>query len=310
MSPILVVLENNLRAAQPALQKAARVAMQKDAPLIITVNTWSATIVRVAGKNPAVLKSAQTAIQNAWHQRINDLISESGLSDHACEICVYCEKHDEDALRDIILSQRPALVAIKAVADKTGQLQRLFLAPRDWILLRNAPCSVLCVDDTPWPEYLPVLAAVDPDHDDEDSALNQVILDNAVSLSVTLGGDLRLTHVLERPDETLILLAGEAIPSYLTDIESQRDYYQKRLEKLCEERGLAKDRALLLDGLAASALAEYQHQHAPVLLVLGTVGRGKLGRMFLGSTAEQILGQAGGELLAVKTADFQSPWEH
>ncbi len=310
MTPILVVLENNLRASQPSLLKAARVAKHKGAPLIITVNTWSSTIVRVAGKNQAALKSAQTTIQDAWHQRIKDLISESGLSDHDCEICVYCEKHDEDALRDLILAQRPALVAIKAVADKTGQLQRLFLAPRDWILLRNAPCSVLCVDDTPWPDQLPVLAAVDPDHDDEGSGLNQAILNEATALADMFGGDLSLAHVLERPDETLILLAGEAIPSYLTDIESQRDYYQKRLGNLCEAHGIPRDNTLLLEGLAASALAKYQHQHAPVLLVLGTVARGKLGRMFLGSTAEQILGQAGGELLAVKTSDFQSPWEH
>lgn len=307
--PFFVVLDNDLKANQPALTKAARLARQAGASLRLFVNAWSAALTRSIGHDEQALAKTRDGVLAAWQQRIDELLQAESLASDTVQSTVVWEKDQEDALRKAIMASRPALVATRG-EEGGGRLRRLFLTPRDWLLLRNAPCPVLCVDDTPWPDSMPVLAAIDPLHDDDKlEGLNGAILKEAKAMATALSGGLKLAHVLEHPDETLILIAGEAIPSYLGDAETQRKYYREQMRKLSEQADLDPEQNVLLEGLAAPALAEYQHQQGPLLLVLGTVARGAVGRLLLGSTAEQIIANAGGELLAVKAPDFESPWE-
>ncbi len=312
MDPVLVVLDPALNAPQPALDKAARLARHWQATLLLFVNGCSPSLLRSVGPDDERMVKARIAVEHAWQERFEELIGEAGLDDWACETRFVWDRDEMQALRALIMKRRPQLVVVRS-AEHHGALSRLFLAPRDWQLLRKAPCNVLCVEDTPWPETPPVVAAVDPEHEDDNGqmlrGLNGAIVRQAAALQEVLDGGLKLCHVVERPDETLIMIAGEAIPGYLRDAQTQRDFYQGRLEALCSEASLSPEQALILEGTPSVALAEYQQQQGPLLLVLGTVSRNAVGRLLLGSTAEQIVARASGDILAVKEPDFHSPWE-
>ncbi|MCK0536343.1 universal stress protein [Alcanivorax quisquiliarum] len=309
MQPVLVVLDHQLTVAQPALTKGVQLARAMNAPVTVFVNSYSAPLVRATGNDQGKLIQARTSVEHGWQARIEALLEELGDDAAGADIRIVWGKDDRAALRESILEIAPQLLVIHAESEQAA-LSRLLLTPRHWHLLRNAPCPVLCVGDTPWSGEVPVLAAVDPDHDEGRlEGLNAAIMRAAREVSDLLDGDLKIAHVIEHPDEALILIAGEAIPSYLDTSGNLRDYYQSRLQALAEQAGLGGGQHVLLEGSPASALAEYQRRHAPLLLVLGSVHRGPLRRLLLGSTAEKIVLEASGDILVVKEQDFVTPWQ-
>ncbi len=309
MQPVLVVLDHQLTVAQPALTKGVQLARAMNAPVTVFVNSYSAPLVRATGNDQGKLIQARTSVEHGWQARIEALLEELGSDAAGAEIRIVWGKDDRAALRESILDVAPRMLVIHAENEQSA-LSRLLLTPRHWHLLRNAPCPVLCVGDTPWSGEVPVLAAVDPDHDEGRlEGLNAAIMRAAREVSDLLDGDLKIAHVIEHPDEALILIAGEAIPSYLDTSGNLRDYYQSRLQALAEQAGLVGGQHVLLEGSPASALAEYQRRHAPLLLVVGSVHRGPLRRLLLGSTAEKIVLEASGDILVVKEQDFVTPWQ-
>ena len=311
-SPVFVVLDEQLKATQPALDKGLQVALGLDAPLVVCVNSYVASLVQHVGDDEQRLAGVRYAVNHAWEARIEVLLDEQDLEPAERErvsVRVLWDDDAEQALRDAILDAGPQMLVVHSDGRDRG-IRGLWLTPRHWRLIRKAPCSVLCVDEVAWPDELPVLAAVDPEHEDgELVGLNAAIVRTAREMSDALDADLRLSYVLEHPDETLVLIAGEAIPSHLKNVDTLRDYYEERLSALCERAGLDPDAQVLLEGRPADALADYQHENGPLLLVVGTVHRGPVRRLLLGSTAERIAGNARGDLLVVKDEDFETPWE-
>jgi len=114
---------------------------------------------------------------------------------------------------------------------------------------------------------------------------------------------------MQTQDKARSLMAVDATARYVDTSGYIRDYYPNRLSARAEQAGLGAVRHVLLEGSPAAALAEYQSTHMPLLLVLGTVHRGPLRRLLLGSTAEKIAQQASGDLLVVKDEHFSSPWQ-
>lgn len=309
MQPVFIMLDEQLKASQPALEKGLRLAQGLGAPVTIYVNGYSAALLRSIGTDESRLAGAQYAVRHAWQSRIDtllaDLVEQQSL---VVQSNIVWEQDSEAAMRTAIMAADPQLIVIHSDGRDRG-IKGLVLTPRHWQLLRKAPCDVLCVDEVTWPDELPVLAAVDPDHDGgELVGLNAVIVRQARQYSDALDSDLRLSYVVEHPDESLVLIAGEAIPSYISNPDSLRDYYAGRLGELCSNAGLDEHAQVLLEGRPADALADYQQRQGPLLLVLGTVHRGPVRRMLLGSTAEKIAGSARGDLLVVKDHDFDTPW--
>ncbi|MBA3981715.1 MAG: hypothetical protein C0462_14075 [Alcanivorax sp.] len=309
--PVFILLDDQLKASQPALDKGLRIAQGLDAPVVIAVNSFSPSLVRRIGDDENRLAGARYAVSHAWEARIEALLDEQDLDDAVREgisTRILWDSDQYDALREAILDADPRLLVVHSDGRDRG-IRGLWLTPRHWHLIRKAPCSVLCVDENAWPDELPVLAAVDPEHDGgELTGLNATIVRAARDMSDALDTDLRLSYVIEHPDETLVLIAGEAIPSYIGNADTLRDYYAERLTTLCDRAGLDPDAQVLLEGRPAEALADHQQRHGPLLLVVGTVHRGPVRRLLLGSTAEKIAGNARGDLLVVKDENFETPW--
>lgn len=304
MKSVVVLLDSDINAPQPALEKAILLAHRMGVSLQVYVNAYSAALVRAVGFDKEHLERARDNIMQGWEKQLSRILDELSAPDSSTHI--FWEQNESPVLADFIRRTDPALLVLHRVHEPL--LKRLLLTPRDWRVIRKAPCPVLCVGEQPWPKVPTVLAAVDPDHGlDQPDSLNSDIVAAGQSLAKHLNTELKLAHVVEYPNETLIMLAGEAVPVSLANVGSLREHYQQRLEKCGQEFNVPTEATLLLEGAPYRALGDYMSEN-PGVLVLGTVHRGAIRRLLLGSTAEQILLHSITDILVVKPANFSSPW--
>lgn len=296
---ILVFLDRDLKAPQPALQKGLKLARAAGVPLTVAVNSDSAAMRRAVGFDDQRREAAEKQIRKAWDKRIDALCGDASV-----EKRIVSARDTELALRDAVRECRPALTVVHTSDE--GRLRRHLFTPRDWLLIRHAPGAVLCVQAEPWSETPRITAAVEPEQ--YPGGLDDRVLKTADFWCRQLHGELEAVHVLEHPDETLLLVAGEALPEYAASAANIREYHQKALDAFAERHALTKDRTTLLEGPVSRTLSGYCEEQGSDCLVVGTVRRNPVERLLLGATAEGLLTRAGCDVLVVKPDDFESDW--
>lgn len=179
-----------------------------------------------------------------------------------------------------------------------------------WELLRKCPCNVLLLGQQPSgaiPKKILVsldAAAEDPRH----IALNRKIFAAAASLAIKLNASLTAIHCWAIYGETLVrdyMSAAE-----FRDIEdATRALGEKGLQSLCAElTHKPKEIHLkLLRGLPNSEIPGFANENQFDLVVMGTVARQGISGALLGNTAEEVLPQLHGSILAIKPDDFVCP---
>lgn len=172
-------------------------------------------------------------------------------------------------------------------------------AHTDWELVRLCPAPLLLARGTARYRRPEVLAAVDPLRDaGKLSSLDLGIVRLAAGFSELTGGRLRLVHCSEEP---------RVVPQVPYAVaERVREQTRRVLERLLDEAGLPKRALLLRSGPSAQAIERVVEDESVDVLVLGSMTRGRLGRLLLGSTAEQLLHVAPCDLLVVKPAGFRT----
>lgn len=181
-------------------------------------------------------------------------------------------------------------------------------APSVRRLMRKCPCPVWVIKPARRPVQR-VLAAVNP-HPDE-AALNRLILELASSMVAEFGGELHVGHAWE--------VYGECPEGAVFNFTPAVEFDQLR-----DEARTAHAHALnaaLAEGTYADAPWQIHLRCGPAddvvpqmvreydidLLVMGTIARSGIGGVFIGNTAERILGEVSCSVLAVKPEGFVSP---
>jgi universal stress protein E len=291
---LLVVLDPDLEASQPSLEKAARLA--GDEPVSVFVNVRSTSLEKRLTHGAEALEQARQNISESWRKQIGEMAERLAIQLGELRI-VWSSDSFQDLMRTIE-DWQPAMVVVHSHYEP--RLKRLLFTPLEWKLLRNATCPLLFAGDQHWSEHPPVVAAVDPDPFAETpDALTRGIVEHGRRWSGCLGSGLTLVHALDYPDETLVMLAGEAIPASVDVAESQRELYEQRLEAIRQSEELREEQIQFLDGPPAQALADYMASLPPGLLVMGTVQKGSVERLLLGNTAEQILFRSASDVLVL-----------
>ncbi|MDX1804641.1 MAG: universal stress protein [Alcanivorax sp.] len=302
LSPILAVLDPQLKADQPALAKAAMLARAHGLPLRVVVNGYSADIKHAMGADRGRLQAAENHIREAWQNRVSSL-----LPDARVDLQILWDHNAMAALRMEIGRLSPALIVVHT--SEEGMLHRHLFTPRDWQLIRKAPCPVLCVHGAPWNTVPYVLAAVDPgtgEHDDD--RLCEQVVSQARHYADVLEGNVNIAHVLVDMEETLILLGGEAIPDYAGSVETVREFHRDNFRQFAASQGFDTQQQVLLEGPVAPTLAQYCSRHPVDILVVGTEHHNFPERMLLGATAESVIARASTDVLVIKPEGFRSPW--
>ena len=298
MPRILVALDGQLKAEQPALEKAARLAATlPDSRVDVFVNIRSRSLERSMALHLAELERIKESIHHAWEKRIDQLVRPLGL-DVARKHIRWAEDSFHGIMEEIEAETTDLLVVHSHYEPR---LKRLLFTPLEWKLIRESRCPLLFAGDRAWPASPAVVAAIDPPAlPDEEDPLTDAIVGTAMRLSTAVEGEFRLVHALEYPDETLVMVAGEAIPASVDLAESQRNLYHKLLDQTAKRHHLQHGAVELLEGAAPRALGDYMDDLGGGLLVMGSAQKTPLERFLLGSTAEQILYRCSADVLVLK----------
>jgi universal stress protein E len=218
---------------------------------------------------------------------------------------VSCTIVTNDSLSESILKrlkQAPAdLVAIEA--HKHSLLARWFLLQSDYELIRRCPVPLLIVKRTSTANRRPVLAALDPWHqNDKPASLDARIVDAARTVANLLNASLHSVHAYS-PLLGFVsdsAFAPVAIPISLPQEEAHARTIRRRFKTLNASYRIAPRQGHLQVGNAKYVLPALARSLKAQLVVMGAISRSALDRFLLGSTAEQVLDALPCDVLLVK----------
>lgn len=291
---------------QPAVRRAADIARKLGANLEVFACVYNQYL---AGQryldSPGLGKSREEYVARHLEQ-----VNEVAEQVRARGVEVSAEADWDTPLSDGIvrrvLKSRPDLVVKDT--HPHARVQRAIFTNTDWHLLRDCPAPLLLVKPGQGSEAGPVVAAVDPLHDaDKPAELDRQIVGLARVLSDCQGSELHLFHayqtVLVAPAGIAVGIEPIMLPVEVSE-EKIKEAHEREFRKLQNEEKVADDRAHLVAGDTRDAMIELISGLDASLLVMGVVARGALQRLFIGSTAEQVLGEVACDVLVVKQAGF------
>jgi nucleotide-binding universal stress UspA family protein len=218
-----------------------------------------------------------------------------------------------------VLRGKPAIVLVQEVLRANHDLVvrshardldpgRLYGAV-DMHLLRTCPCPVWLIGPEPMAAPPHLVAAVDAESDvpgaDE---LNRTILDTALTLAETSRAHVTALYVWSLWGEEL--LRHHMPEQELHDaVEAARVEATAALAALVGQFGdRSRDvRIECLKGEPHIAIPRFARAEKADLVVMGTVGRTGLAGFLMGNTAEAVLRELRGSVLAVKPPGFVTP---
>lgn len=289
------------RPRGPAFQRAVALARASDAALHLGLYEHSPAIPALALVSWTAMEQARRAWRTErehWLDAIaRELIAEG--VDATSEVDPRTPAHE--AIAERVLELAPDLV-LKDVRHESA-LARVLFTPFDAHLLRLCPAPLLLVTGRHGHRPRRVIAAVDTLHADAAGGLNDGVVAEARRLALQFAAELHLVHVFEGlPPPAAGMIEG------LDGLSAARDRLaaldRERFQAFAWHSGFPGERAHLVPGFGASALADFAGDAAADLLVLGTNYRTGLDRLLVGSTTERLLGLVRCDVLAVHPPGF------
>lgn len=314
-SNILVVADGG--GSSGALRRA--VALAKN-------NQASITLVGVVDSVPGDLQLAITAVTPAELGAIavKDKLAqlEEAVADVAgqgvsIEVKVLVGKSFIEIVR-LVLKEGHDLV-IKD-ARRRSRVASMLFGSEDMQVLRKCPCPVwliksgeLTSDDR---TYRRILVAVDQDAEGA-GGLNRLLLELSSSLAIAESSELHVVHAWRLFAESYLRSPRLGFTDTQVDEMVAQEARSRRrwLESLRVESGAAVAEAMaylkpqlhVVQGDPKQVVPDLARELDVDLVVMGTLARTGIAGMFMGNTAETILGQLDCSVLAVKPAGFVSP---
>jgi universal stress protein E len=184
--------------------------------------------------------------------------------------------------------------------------RRALFGPSDWPLIRDCPVPLLYAKPGRWHGAPRIAAAVDPRHPaDRRARLDVEIVAQARALARALKGSLSVVHAwlpLEPAVAGPVALglpgaAGGAVEQRLADAEA---HAARAVTALSRGGGRPPAEVVLLRGAAVETLPGFAEVEGLDVIALGAVSRGRLYEALVGATAERLLERFACDVLVVK----------
>jgi len=315
---ILCVVEQG-EACKPALERAVTLAENNQANLTI-VNVIQRITAGIGMPDGGPISAdLQTAMVSAHTQDLESLIDPYRKR---IEIQTKVLKGTPflEIVREVIRNGRDLVIKIPETWD---WLDWLF-GSDDMHLLRKCPCPVWLIKPEAPKSYRRILATVDvndaypPAKLKSQRALNQQILEMAVSLALSDSAELHIMYAWESVGESAMHSAFLNMPEekITTYLELARRRHTASLDAIIHDvtSNLGEDtldylkpRIHLVKGWARKEIPVLAKRIEADLVVMGTVARTGVPGFIMGNTAETILYQIDCSVLAIKPPGFVTP---
>lgn len=202
-------------------------------------------------------------------------------------------------------------LVMKNSTGKGGTKEVLF-GSIDINLMRKCPCPVWMIKPRKSTKYSQILAAVDPNSNDQVvDKLNQNIMELAISISQLEKSELHIVHAWSLYAEKT--LSGSRFRKSPNEMKKllldAKNFYKVNLDNLLNKFQLEKlkHKIHLLKGDPADLIPKVAKKQKIDLIVMGTVCRMGLPGFITGNTAESILYNVDCSVLTLKPSGFISP---
>jgi len=223
------------------------------------------------------------------------------------DVAVLVGKPFVEIIRSVLRNKHDLVMM---TAEGCGGLRGKLFGSTALHLMRKCPCPVWIMNPSHQKRFSGILAAVDPDPEDEPKhALNIKIMELATSLAQQEQSKLHVVHVWSpwrEPFFNYTTLSDQKVNQMAQELQAQRRRELDELVRGCSLHDLDSQIHFLEDDpdYAISALAASTNIE---LIVMGTVCRTGLSGVLIGNTAENVLGQTNCSVLTVKPEGFTSP---
>jgi universal stress protein E len=231
------------------------------------------------------------SIRESQEEAVDELVATVEAAGLSVEASRATDRHVADAIRREAAARQPAYV-VKGTHYHSAS-ERASLAGADWELIRELDYPLWFVKPLPWKKPPVIVAAVDPVHAHDKSALlDQKIIEQAKSLADDYDGRLVVLHTYQSLQEIGSRAMWAFKPRKLPVDELNRKIlveHERALKILGETMGLPADTLHLVAGRAHEVLPAFAREHGASLVVMGALARSKLKQRIIGSTAARAL---------------------
>lgn len=308
MNPIrnILAIVDPTAQQQPAVEKAALLAQKLDARLELYVcDTKASREVRIAAH-------ARSQAQEPLVIDLKSMLEELAIPLRKQGLDVTTEVDCADPLHVALIDRARRTTADLIVKDTHHHslAKRTFITNTDWQLIRACPVSLLLTKPNRWASVPRIFAAVDPGHvNDKPAVLDDRIMDCAALLAKRLGGELHLLHVYLPASIVAAAASGgppTPIPVSVRELAREEEQQRELLRAVVAEYRIADENVHLKVGGPAQVLPHMAGALRADIMAMGAISRSGLQRVFIGSTAEDVLEHLPCDALIVKPPDFAS----
>lgn len=302
----ILVIVDPTAGKHPAVDKAALLAQKLGARLELYIcDTKASREMRLAAQGGK--RTDQPLLVN-----LKAMLEDLARPIRARGVDVTTEVECADPLHAALIDRARRTTADLVVKDTHHHslLKRTLLTNTDWELIRACPVPLLLVKACPWASAPRVCAAVDPGHaNDKPAVLDNCIVDQAASLAKRLGGELHLLHIYLPAAIVAAAAAGSpamAIPISAEHLAREAERARALLKDLVAEYRVMPGNVHLEVGGPAAVLPRVAGELRADIAAMGAISRSGLKRIFIGSTAEDVLEHLPCDALIVKPPHFAS----
>lgn len=291
----LLVHLDSTATTQPAFRRALRLAEQSRVSLRLV--DVLPEIPTADGQPPAFV----TLIRDKMRDRLADATAEARRAGVAVTSALLDGDEATALIRAAVRFRADVVLRSHAVHQQEAHPA----GPIDSQLLRRCPCSVWLVTPRQAAGERIVMAAVDPDPDDEiRHELSVRVAKTAMQLATAEGAALHIVHAWTAFGHQV--LAGRASrKDLLAYYAACRTQAETRFDVLRRDAAIPSAVKMhLLEGHSDKVIAGFVDAERVSAVVLGTIARTGLAGLVIGNTAERVLRHVRCSVLALKPAGF------
>lgn len=303
---ILVVIDPTA-SSQPALERAASLAEGRDAEVELLICDYNGALRESRALGAGAVAKARAALIESRLRRLNELAQPL----RAKGIDATVDARWDHPLYHGIVAKAVEWGADLVVKDTHyhSALKRSILTNTDWSLIRNCPAALMLVKPRAQAPKPCVVAAIDPLHErDPARSLDKKILAAASALCSATGGELHVFHAFDITPVIAASTEAMMMPMALPIVEitdAMNAEHTAAVHELSDSLKLPRERVHIAQGGAREQLLALVDRLRADIVVMGAVSRSVLERLFIGSTAEEVLDRVPCDLLIVKADGFE-----